>query len=46
MKLKTAIRNNWKEKIKFVTRKWKEGGVKKSSQQELKEEENTKINCC
>jgi hypothetical protein len=38
MKLKSAILNNWKEKIKFMTRKWKEGRVKMSSQQTLKEE--------
>jgi len=38
MKLKSATLNNWKEKIKFMAIKWKEGRVKKSSQQELKEE--------
>jgi hypothetical protein len=29
-----------------MARKWKKGRVKKSSQQELKEEENAKISCC
>jgi len=45
MKLKWTILNIWKGKIYFMIRKWKEGRVKKSSQQELKEE-GKKINCC
>jgi len=31
MKLKSATLNNWKEKIKFMAIKWKEGRVKKSN---------------
>ena len=42
MKLKWTILNNWKEKIQFMIRKWKEVRVKKTSQQELKEEEKYK----
>jgi hypothetical protein len=38
MILKSASLNSWNEKLKFMTRKWKEVRVKKSSQQELKEE--------
>ena len=38
MKLKSASLNNWKEKIYFMTRKWKDGRVEKRSQQELKDE--------
>jgi hypothetical protein len=38
MKLNSANLNNCKEKIKFMTRQWKEGRVERNSQQELTEE--------
>ena len=46
LKFHSLIQMKWvilnQEKIKFMARKWKEGRVKSSSQQELKEEEKYK----